>query len=131
GSARWSQGSEVDRRVGRRRCVELRADAELLLDPLLELVRQIRGVAQERPRVLLALAELVALVRVPGARLADEAVLHAHVDQAALAADALPVEDVELGLLEGRGDLVLDDLDTGAVAHRVRAVLQRLDTTDV
>ncbi len=57
--------------------------------------------------------------------------LHAHVDQAALAADAVAVEDVELGLLEGRRDLVLDDLDAGAVADRVGAVLQRLDASDV
>ncbi len=57
--------------------------------------------------------------------------LHAHVDQAALAADALAVEDVELGLLEGRRDLVLDDLDAGTVADRVRAVLEGLDTADV
>ena len=43
-------------------------------------------VAQEVPRVLLALAELVALVGVPGAGLAHDALLHAEVDQAALLA---------------------------------------------
>ncbi len=57
--------------------------------------------------------------------------LHAHVDQAALTADAHAVEDVELGLLERRGDLVLDDLDPGAVADRLGAVLQGLDPADV
>ncbi len=57
--------------------------------------------------------------------------LHAHVDQAALAADALAVEDVELGLLEGRRDLVLDHLAAGAVADRFRAVLEGLDAADV
>ena len=41
------------------------------------------------------------------------------------------VDDVELGLLERRRDLVLDDLDPGAVADGVGAVLERLDAADV
>ena len=57
--------------------------------------------------------------------------LDTHVDQAALAGDAQPVDDVELGLFERRGELVLDDLDAGAVAHRVGAVLEGLDAADV
>src|SRR5207244_8043097 len=59
--------------------------------------------------------------------LADDPLLDADVDERALAADALAVDDVELGLLERRGDLVLDHLAAGAVADRVGAVLQRLD----
>jgi hypothetical protein len=46
---------------------------ELLLDLLLDLVGQVGVVAQEVAGVLLALAELVALVGVPSAGLADEA----------------------------------------------------------
>ncbi|EGJ74348.1 putative protein recA [Streptomyces sp. Tu6071] len=111
--------------------LRLHADAELLLDLPLDLVREVGVVLEEVAGVLLALAELVALVRVPGAGLADEAVLDAHVDEPALTADALPVEDVELGLLERRGDLVLHDLAAGPVAHRVRAVLEGLDAADV
>src|SRR5512144_545895 len=107
------------------------ADAELLLDLLLDLVREVRVVAQERPRVLLALTQLVALVGVPGAGLADEPLLDAHVDQAALTADSLAVEDVELRLLERRRHLVLDHLHAGAVADRLRAVLERLDAAHV
>ena len=42
----------------------------------------------------------------------------AHVDDLAFAADALAVQDVELGGLERRRDLVLDDLDLGLVADR-------------
>ena len=45
--------------------------------------------------------------------------------------DALPVHDVELGELEGRGDLVLDDLDAHPVADRLGAVLEGLDAPDV
>ena len=43
----------------------------------------------------------------------------------------MAVEDVELGLLERRGHLVLDHLAAGAVAHRVGAVLERLDPPHV
>src|SRR5262249_62221389 len=85
--------------------VEARADAELLLDPLLDLVGQVRVVPQEVASVLLTLAELVALVGVPGARLAHDPLFHAEVDQAAFAADPDAVEDVELGHLERRGQL--------------------------
>ena len=49
---------------------------------------------QEVAGILLALTELLALVGEPGTRLADEALIHAHVDQRALSADAFAVEDV-------------------------------------
>ena len=45
--------------------------------------------------------------------------------------DALAELDVELGLAERRGDLVLDDLDADPVADRLGAVLERLDAADV
>ena len=51
--------------------------------------------------------------------------------QLALARDALAVVDVELRLAEGRGDLVLDDLDLGARPDDRFAVLQRRDPADV
>src|SRR4051794_5996053 len=108
-----------------------RADAELREDLPLDLVRDVRVVEQEVAGLLLALAELVAVVGVPGARLLDDPVLDAEVDEAALTRDADAVEDVELGLLERRGHLVLHDLHPGAVADRLRAVLQRLDAADV
>ncbi|MPM55051.1 hypothetical protein SDC9_101836 [bioreactor metagenome] len=86
---------------------------------------------EEVAGVLLALAELVTVVREPGAGLADQPRLDAHVDQRPLTADALAVDDVELGLLERRGHLVLDDLHPGTVADHPGAVLQRLDPPDV
>src|SRR5207302_3082678 len=52
-------------------------------------------------------------------------------DLGALAADALAVDDVELGLLERRGHLVLDHLDPGAVADHLAGVLEALDAPDV
>src|SRR6266568_2527628 len=107
--------------------VEARAHAELLLDPLLDLVGEVRVVPQEVAGVLLTLAELVSLVGVPGSRLAHDRLLHAEVDQAAFPADPDAVEDVEFGDLERRRHLVLHDLDAGPVADRVGAVLERLD----
>ena len=47
------------------------------------------------------------------------------------AVDALAEEDVELGLLKGRGHLVLDHLDPGAVAHVGVAGLDFADAPDV
>src|ERR1700760_1579124 len=109
----------------------LRAHPQLLLDLLLDLDGQVGVLLQEVARVLLALAELIALVGVPGPGLADDALLHAEVDEAALAADADAVKDVELGHLERWAHLVLDDLDAGPVADRVGAVLERLDAPHV
>src|SRR4029079_3097896 len=89
------------------------------------------GALGEGPGVLLARPDLVALVGVPSAGLADQARLHADVDQATLAADALAVHDVELGLLERRSRLFLDALDPGGVADHVGAVLDVLDPAHV
>src|SRR5690606_32124570 len=45
--------------------------------------------------------------------------------------DALAVEDVELGLLERRRDLVLDHLDAGLVADDLVALLDGAGAPDV
>src|SRR5581483_9605558 len=106
-------------------------DAGQLTDAGVDGDHQLGVVDQELLGVLLALTELLALVRVPGARLLHDAHVDAHVDDRALAADALAVHDVELGLLERRGDLVLDHLDARAVADHLDAVLDGLDAADV
>ena len=124
-------GQKSTETSGHGRRVDARPHPELLLDLLLELVGEVGVVLEEGAGVLLALPELVAVVGVPGTGLADEAVVDAHVDEAALAGDALAVEDVELGLLERRAHLVLDDLAPGAVADRVGAVLEGLDAPHV
>src|SRR4051794_22647861 len=105
------RGVGVSCAVGGCRQVDASTDAELLLDLLLDLVGEVGVVAQERPRVLLALTELVGLIGVPSTGLAHDALLDTEVDEAAFAADALTPHDVELGLLERRRDLVLHDLD--------------------
>src|SRR5205085_10711605 len=101
-------GGEVDRRHERPAggvCRLTDADAERCLDLLLDLGRDSRVFAEELAGLLLALAELVAVVGGPGAGLADDALLDTHVDEGALTGDALAVHDVELGLLERRGHL--------------------------
>src|SRR5690606_21595673 len=107
------------------------ADAELGEDLLLDLDGELGVVPQEAASVFLALAELVPLVGEPGTGLAHDPVLHAEVDEPALPGDAPAVEDVELGLLERRGHLVLDDLGARAVADRLGALLEGLDAADV
>src|SRR4051794_29017160 len=87
--------------------VELRPDTELLLDPLLDLAGHVGVVLEELASVLLALAQLIALVGVPGTRLAHDPLLDTHVDQRTLLGDAVPVEHVELCLLERRRYFVL------------------------
>src|SRR5581483_9710912 len=106
-------------------------DAGQLTDAGVDGDHQLGVVDQELLGVLLALTELLALVRVPGARLLHDAHVDAHVDDRALAADALAVHDVELGLAERRSDLVLDYLHPGAVADHLDAVLDGLDAADV
>src|SRR5579875_3136463 len=111
--------------------VRPRPDTELLLDLLLDLAGEAGIVAQEVAGVLLALAELVALVGVPGPGLAHDPMLDAEVDEAALPADPDAVEDVELRAPEGRAQLVLHDLDAGPVADGLGAVLESLDPAHV
>src|SRR5581483_8379199 len=105
--------------------------ARLLADALVELDHELGVVREELLGVLPALAQLLALVRVPGARLLGDPQVDGDVEQRALTTDALAVHDVELGLLEGRGHLVLHHLDPGAVPHHLHPVLDGLDAADV
>src|SRR5690606_1161512 len=101
--------------------------AQFRLEPLGD-----RGVLLEvLPGVLLALADPLLAHAVPGARLLHQLGLHAHVDQLALAGDALAVQDLGDDLLERRRHLVLDDLDLGLVADDLVALLDRTDAADV
>src|SRR5437868_7889625 len=87
--------------------------------------------AQERDGVLAALAEPLVGEAEVRAGLLDDLPLDADVEDGALPGDAGAVDDVELGLLERRRDLVLHHLDAHAVADRLDAFLERLDAADV
>src|SRR5207249_2021584 len=80
---------------------------------------------------LAALAEARLLEGEPRAGLVDDAHRDTDIEQATLLRDAFAVHDVELGDAERRRDLVLHDLDSHAVADRLRAALDRLDAADV
>ena len=116
GRARWvgrlvrdrPQSATFCRRLLVRLRVQARANAELFLDLLLDLVGHIWVVTQEVPRVLLALPELLALVGVPGTGLAHDGLLHPQVDQATLPADAEPEQYVEFSCAEWGGAVVHD-----------------------
>src|SRR6185503_14389470 len=110
---------------------DLVVDADRGPDLLADLDHHVDVLGEERLHVLPALAELLTLVGEPRARLLHDAELHADIEERSLAADALAVHDVELGLLERRCNLVLHDLDPRAVARSLGTVLDRLDAPDV
>src|ERR1700730_2471025 len=115
----------------RRRLRAARGDADALANPVLDLQRQGRALAQVVACVVLALPDPVAVVAVPGAGFIDDPVLAAQVDHLAFARNALAVQDVEVGLLERRRDLVLDPLDLGRGSDHLFALLDRADAADV
>src|SRR5215212_2877809 len=80
---------------------------ELGADLLFDLAGDFLVLLEVRAGVVLALADAAALVGIPGTRLLDDALGTRHVDDLAFAGDALAVHDLELGLAERRGHLVL------------------------
>ncbi len=62
-------------------------------------------------------ANLCALEEEPGALFVDDAHFDGEIEERAFFRDAFVVHDVELGFAERRRDLVLHDLDPGAVAE--------------
>src|SRR4029450_483985 len=104
---------------------------DLGLDPLEDVLRHVRVLAEERSRVLATLPEPLLVEAEVRAGLLDGLSLEPGVEHRAFPGDARAVDDVELRLLERRGDLVLHDLDADAVADRFDALLERLDAPDV
>ena len=106
-------------------------DAEGLEQLRLDLAGGLGVLGQVLLGVVAALAEPQLAVGEERARLLDQVVLQREVEQAALVGDPGPVLDVELGLAEGRRDLVLDHLHPDPVADRLGALLEGLDAADV
>ena len=94
-------------------------------------MRQVGVLAQKLAGVVAALADFFAVVGIPGTALFDDLGAHAHVDDLALAADALAKQDVELRRLEGGADLVLDHLHLGFVADGFVALLDGAGAANV
>ena len=77
------------------------------------------------------LADALAVIGEPGARLLDHAGLDPEIDELAGLGDARPIHDVELDLLERRSKLVLHHFDAGLVADHLLALLDGSDAADV
>src|SRR5438477_11190077 len=79
--------------------------------------------SQPFARVVLALADLVAVVRVPGTRLLDDVMHHAELDDFAFTRNTFTVENIEQRLAKRRRDLILDDLHPRFIADDFLAAL--------
>src|SRR5512147_984329 len=83
-----------------------RREAKLLTHPRFDGGGHVGVLEQVVARVLAPLADALPVERVPGARLLDDTLFAAKVDQLAGLGDALSIEDVELDLPERRRHLV-------------------------
>ena len=90
-----------------------------------------RIIAEEEFGVFPTLADTLVAIGVPGTGLLDDVGLGGQVHQERGVADAFVEHDVELGLAERRGDLVLDDLHPDVVADDCLSLLDRSDAADV
>src|SRR5262249_27536509 len=106
-------------------------ETDLLANLLGDLDHDLQVLGDEGLGVLPALAELFALVGVPGAGLLDDTQVHGHVQQRPFPADAMAVHDVELGLAEWGRTLVLYDLHARAVPNNFCPTLDGFDPADV
>src|SRR5258708_40144213 len=91
----------------------------------LDLLRHLGIVLEEVAGVVLALADAVPAVAVPGAGFLDQLVEHAQFYDLAFARNAFAIKYVELSLAERRRHLVLDHLGAGLVADHLFALLDR------
>src|SRR3989338_2469368 len=80
---------------------------------------------------VIAHGKFFALELIRGARFFNKAVFFAKSDQLALATDALVIEEVELGCLKRRGNLVLHHLYSDTAAHHLITLLNLGDATDI
>src|SRR5207344_3212913 len=104
------------------RQVDLRADAHPLLDLLLQLIGQIGIVAQVAAGVLASLSQLIGVVGEPSPRLANDSCVYAQINEAALAANSLSIENIELSLLEWWRHLIFDNLHPCPIADHFLSV---------
>jgi len=87
--------------------------------------RNVLIVFQKLLDVFASLPDVFDFLAEPGTGLFDDVLDDSQVEQAALARDALAVHDVKLGLAEGLGGLVLDDLDLGERGAHFTQVFER------
>src|SRR3984893_9619171 len=88
-------------------------------------------VLEEAANVFPALANTLARVAVPGARLLHDILDYGKIEHIAFARDAFSIENVELCFAERRGYFVLDYLDLGARADDYIAFFDCRDAANV
>src|SRR5919112_1469678 len=101
------------------------------LDSGADLLQDVGVVLEKLLGVLATLTEALLIEIEPRPALAHDSQVDPDVEDAAFDRDPLVVHDVELGLPEGRRDLVLDDLHPRPRPDGVGAVLDRLDAADI
>src|SRR6185295_15753333 len=106
-------------------------ESQLFPDLVVDRLEHLGVVLEELLDVLAALAETLAVVGKPGAALLDDPLVDCEVEEVAGSRDAFSVHDVELGLAEGWGHLVLDDLHARSSSDDRVAVLDARDAPDV
>src|SRR5262245_48590543 len=78
-----------------------------------------------------SLPDALAAVRVPGAAFFYDAHFAAEVDDFPISGDSGAVKNIEFRLLERRRHFVFHDLNSGAAADNIVAILERADAADV
>src|ERR1035441_144168 len=108
-----------------------RTNAHLLAQFRVDAREHVLVLLQEATHILAALPDALALEAVPGAALVHDAVGHGQVQRIALARDAFAVQNVELGVAERRGHLVLHDLYLGPRPDTDIALFYRANPANV
>ena len=86
---------------------------------------------QEVGGVFASLTNTVGAVGIPGARLFNQPLLNAQLDDLSGAMNSAAVHDLKFRLAEWRRHLVLDDLHASFVTHYLIALFHRTNTTNV
>src|SRR5579864_456707 len=105
--------------------------AELAADPLFDRLEDVGVLFEELFGVFAALTETLATVREPGPAFLDDAFVDGEIEEIARSGDAFAVHDVELGLAEGRRNLVFHDFHARASANHDVAILDARDAANV
>ncbi len=95
-----------------------------------QLLRQLFVFLQILGRLAHALAELNVSIRKPRATLLDQAELLAQLDELSLISDALAINNIKLGFLEGCRHFVLHDFDDRLVADLLLGLFDRANALD-
>ena len=86
---------------------------------------------QKLDRPVSALTEAHIAIGIPGPRFLNDLLFHAQIENISNPRDTLVEENVELGALERRRDLVLHDSDADAVADHLVGGFQGADSANV